>query len=100
MSHRILYDQRCNAVRMTQCKPEAHRAAVVLHVESVPVQSNSRCKLVDHICKMVERVLKFAGIGRIAVSEAWIIRCHQMILRGKLRHQPVVHTGGRWKAMK
>lgn len=68
---------------------QAHsdRAAIVLLVENVLVQSDHLGEIVDHFREMVERIAEFGRRRSVALAESGVVRRDKMIAVGQQRDQ-------------
>jgi hypothetical protein len=65
---------------------------IILHVERIAVEMKRLGKVLHDLGDMIERIRKYLGTGRIAVTEAWIIRSDEMVVRRQARQQRFVHA--------
>jgi hypothetical protein len=72
--------------------PKTDRAAVILHVQRVVVETECLCELADDLCVVIKRVREGLGVRPVAMAEARIVRCDKVILIGQSCEERLEHA--------
>ncbi len=91
MGDRVLNDKRVDPLGMRKRNAEAHRAAVILHIERVMGQTDRLGEVVYNGRNMVEGVGEQFRGGPVAVSEPGVIGRDQVIAIGKSGEKGLEH---------
>src|ERR1700678_1348957 len=78
---------------------EAHRAAVVLHIECVTLNSERLRESANDASEAVKGVVELLRVGPVAVPEAWVVRRDQMIVVCQPLKKRLKHTRRRRQSM-
>jgi hypothetical protein len=72
-------------LRMARRDPQTDRSTKILHIEGIALETDRLEEMVDHVGDVIERVRERLRARRGAVSEAGVIRCHEMKSIGEQR---------------
>ena len=86
----VLADDRRDAFGMAQRQPPAHRGAVVLDEDRVPLQAEVVQQRVDMVGEVVERVLELVDARHIGVAEAGVVGGDDVVSVGECGDQVAV----------
>ena len=91
---RVLHDHRPHPGRVRGRQPESNRAAVVLHEQGVPAETEQVSEASDDLGQVIEGVGEAGRVGRITVAEARVIRRDEVEGVGQPRQQRFPHPRG------
>jgi len=89
--HRVLDDERLDPVRMGQGHAEAHRAAVILHVERVAREPERFGEVIHDLGEVIERIRELFRLRPVAVAEARVVGGHQVATIGQPGKERLEH---------
>lgn len=94
VGHGTLDDQGLKALWVREHEPKAHRTPIVLQVERTALETERLGEMLHHLGEVIECVGESPGIVRVAVTEAGVVRRHEVELAGEPGQERLVHARG------
>jgi hypothetical protein len=100
MCHRVLNDETFESLRMCEGEPEANRAAVVLHIQTVMSEPDSLREVIDNSGDVVEGVGEDRRLGRVTVTESRVVWRDHMVAVRETGKERLEHPRRGWETVK